>query len=156
MSMFICRIKQCLVWWRYEVKCVDSRLLKERGYLMCCPPSLSMSFSSTHQGICVAVALRQLFSDSFSRGRVAIKTHIFWAKLQQRGPFSQSGAGRPRVSVDHPGSRVLPESSATVKLQKRDRIKDTLEKLKNLFIFQINAHSHMWTTCSPSRTASSI
>lgn len=72
-----------------------------------------------HQWVCVAVALRWLFPDAFSRGRVAIEPHILRAELQQRGPLSRSGRSWPRVSVNHPGSRVLPRRPAAVQLQRR-------------------------------------
>lgn len=73
-----------------------------------------------HQWVGIAVALRRLLPDTFSRCGIAVETHILWAELQQRGPFSRSWGGWPRVSVNHPGSRVLPCSPAAVQLQRKN------------------------------------
>lgn len=73
-----------------------------------------------HQWVGIAVALRQLLPDTFSWCGVAVEAHILWAELQQRWPFSRSWGGWPRVSVNHPGSRVLPRSPAAVQLQRKN------------------------------------
>ena len=71
-----------------------------------------------HQWVCITVALCRLFPDSLSRSRVTVETDILRAELKERGPFSWSRGGWPRVGVNHPGSRVLPRCPATVQLQR--------------------------------------
>lgn len=145
MSMFICRIKQRLVWWRYEVKCylklstVAVRVIYfySPGDLHHCHSEAALSWlllagQSSHQN-------PHLLGEAAAVGAI------------------QSERGWPTTGrCQSPRQQGPPIQLCDRKATERDRITDTLEKLKNLFIFQMNAHSHMWTTCSPSRTASSI
>lgn len=82
----------------------------------------------THQWVCVTVTLWRLFSDSFSRGWVAIEPDILWPELQQRGPVTWRGGCWPRVGVNHPGSWVFPCSSAAIQLQRETNIRTVTQR----------------------------